>query len=1080
MKIIYEFAKNQKRFNTYILYVLFLTLFLPAELMGQELQVSGTVRSAEDNSVLPGVSIVVKGTSQGTVTNADGKYQMSASPNSTLVFSFIGMQAKEVPVNGRNQIDVLLEQELTDIGEVIVVGYGTQKKVNVSGAVDAVDAEQLESRPITNISQGLQGVAPNLNIDFVSGEPGQAARINIRGITSINGGEPLILIDGVPADAWELNRLTPEDVSDISVLKDAASAAIYGARAAFGVVLITTKSGGKEGVNISYNNNLSWSKPSILPDKTNDPYIYLRLQDLSTDNTPWNSFNPTDETYGWAKDRSDNPEATEGVRLNPRDDTQWEYMGARDWTPYFLSDYTFSQKHNIQVDGRTDKVRYYLSGAYDNENGALAIAEDLFKRYSIRSKVFYDAFEWLTIGNNTLFTMTERNEPSYLNIQDLYDIAPTAWDKNPDGSWANSEVGIEAAQLTEGGKVDNRYNSTQSTFTAEARFFDEALKVNADYTIRKGNSNYGWYYSKYKIGYGPEDIREQGVNQAYRSATFNTYNVFNIYSTLNKVFGDHEVTALVGFNQEYNISEWFEARRDNVISGSLPTIALATGEDYVDESITDWAIRGAFYRLNYIFRDRYIVEFNGRYDGSSRFPAESRFGFFPSASAAWRIDSENFMEALQPTFSTLKVRGSYGSLGNQNVSAYGYIPTMNPSEANYIVGGEIPQRVSPPQLVSDNYTWETVETINFGVDFGLFEDRFTGAFDIYQRNTTGMLTLGRDLPDVLGASEPRENAADLETNGWELTLSYRNSFMLAGDRFSFNTRFILSDSRAWITRFDNPNKNLDQYYVGMEFGELWGLESDGFFETVEQTQALDETQLIPWGALSIVPGWPKYIDQDGNGIIEKGYTVDDPKDAKIIANTSPRYRFGLNLNFNWKGFDVRTFVQGIAKKDYYPRYYLYWGFYQQPYQGGYTHLFDFYRPSDDSEVDMAKHSQAYIDAGLASQNLDAKYPIFQAWLADRNLGEGLNESKGLATPQTGYMLRAAYIRIKNITVGYTLPKELTQKWNIGRVRLFVSGENIAEWSEVSDFFDPEAVTDNGWGYAYPFQRKYSFGVNIDF
>ncbi len=1080
MKIIYRFFQNKKKINTLTLLVLFVCLFLPFQLMAQEQRVTGTVTGADDNSALPGVSIVVKGTSSGTVTNVDGAYEIEAPSDGVLVFSFIGMQTQEVPVNGRTEINVALEQELTDIGEVVVVGYGTQKKVNLSGAVDAIDSKELESRPIVNLSQGLQGVAPNLNIDFVSGEPGQAAQINIRGITSINGGEPLILIDGVPADAWELNRLTPEDVSDISVLKDASSAAIYGARAAFGVVLITTKSGTQEGVNISYNNNLSWSKPTLIPEKTSDPYIYLRLQDLATDNTPWNNFNPSDETYAWARDRSNIPEGTVGVRVNPRDETTWEYMGNRDWTPYFLSDYTFSQKHHLQVDGKTDKISFYLSGAYDNENGALKIAEDLFNRYSIRSKVDYKPFEWLTIGNNTLFTMTERKEPSYLSVWDLYNVAPTAWDKNPDGSWANSEVGIEAAQLKDGGDVDNRYNSTQSTFTAEANFFDDALKVNADYTIRKGTSNYGWFYSKYKIGYGPEDVREIGSNEAYRSATFDTYNVFNIYSTFNKTFGNHNVTALIGFNQEHNRSEWFQARRDNVISGSLPTIALATGEDYVDENITDWAIRGAFYRLNYIFKERYIVEFNGRYDGSSRFPKESRFGFFPSASAAWNVGQENFMEALKPALSTLKVRGSFGSLGNQNVSAYGYIPTMNPSEANYIVGGELPQRVSPPQLVSDNYTWETVETINFGVDAGFFDNRLNATFDIYQRNTTGMLTQGKDLPDVLGASEPRENAADLQTNGWELTVSYRNHFMLAGKRMDFDTRFILSDTRAWITDFDNPNKNLNQYYIGREFGELWGLESDGFFETVEEIQALDETQVIPWGALPIVPGWPKYIDQDGNGIIEKGYTVDDPKDAIIVGNTSPRLRFGFNLNFNWNGFDVRTFVQGIGKKDYYPRHYLYWGFYQQPYEGGYTHLFDFYRPEDDSEVDMAKHSQAYIDAGLASQNLDAEYPIFQAWLADRNLGEGLNSSKGLATPQTRYLLSAAYARIKNITVGYTLPRSLTQKWGIERLRLFVSGENIAEWSEVSDYFDPEAVTNDGWGYAYPFQRRYSFGVNIDF
>jgi len=1050
----------------------------------QHLTLTGKVTDI-NNQPLPGVTVVIKGTSQGTVTDSEGNFKLTIPDTAeTLQFSFVGMRTQDVAIDNRTSLTIMMEEETIGMEEVVVVGYGVQKKVNLSGAVDAIDSKELESRPIVNIAQGLQGVAPNLNIDFVSGEPGQTAQINIRGMTSINGGEPLILIDGVPADAWELNRLTPEDVADISVLKDASSAAIYGARAAFGVILITTKSGTREGVNISYNNNFSWSNPTLLPDKTSDPYIYLRLQDLSTDNTPWNNINPSDETYAWAKERSENPAGTTGVRINPNDPGSWEYMGNRDWTNYFLGA-NYSQKHHLQIDGKTEKTTFYLSGAYDNENGALKIADDIFKRYSLRSKVDYNPFKWLTIGNNTLFTMTERRNPSYMWTDiwggwDIYNLEPTSWDKNPDGSWANSGVGILAARLTNGGKTDNRYNSTQSTFTAEARFFDEHLKVNSDYTIRKGNSNYGWYYSKYNIGYGPEDIREEGTNEAYRSATFDTYDVFNIYGTFNKEFGDHSVTALLGFNQEYNRNEWFEARRDNVITGSLPTIALATGEDYVDESITDWAIRGAFYRLNYIFKERYIIEFNGRYDGSSRFPKKTRFGFFPSASAAWRIDRENFMESLIPAISTLKLRGSFGSLGNQNVSAYGYISTMSPSEASYIVNGELPQRVSPPQLVSDNYTWETVETLNFGADFGFFNDRLFTSFDIYQRNTTGMLTQGKDLPDVLGAAEPNENAADLQTNGWELTLTYKNSFNLAGDMFNFSTRFILSDSRAWITRFDNPNKNLDQYYVGMEFGELWGLESNGFFQTIEEIQALDQTQLIPWGALSIVPGWPKYIDQDGNGIIEKGYTVDDPKDAVIIGNTSPRYRFGLNLNFDWKGFDVRTFVQGIGRKDYYPLHYLYWGFYQQPYSGGYKHLFDFYRPNDDNETDMGKHSQSYIEAGLAHQNLDAKYPIFQSWLADVNLGEGLNESKGLATPQTGYLLNAAYIRIKNITIGYTLPKTWTQKAKMSRVRLFVSGENLAEWSEVSDYFDPEAVTGEGWGYAYPFQRRYSFGVNIDF
>ncbi len=1060
--------------------VLISFLFLWTQGNAQELQIKGKVVAASDNTELPGVSVVVKGTTRGTLTNGNGEYEISAPSNGVLVFSFIGMKTAEININGLTTVNMSMEEEVTGLQEVVVVGYGTQKKVNISGAVDPIDTKELKNRPLVNLSQGLQGIAPNLNIDFVSGEPGQVARINIRGITSINGGEPLILIDGVPADAIELNKLSPEDVSGITILKDAASSAIYGARGAFGVILITTKSGEKEGVHVSYNNNLSLSKPTILPDKVSDPYIYMRLQETSTDNTPWDVINYSDEEFTWAKERSENPDGTVGVRVNPSDPTSWAYMGNRDWTSYFLSNYTFSQKQHIQIDGRTDKTSFYLSGSYDNENGALKIADDIFKRYSIRSKVDYTPFDWLTIGNNTLLTMTDRISPSYLSIWELYNFAPTSYEKNPDGSWANSGVGIEAARLTDGGEWSRKYYGVQSSFTGEARFFKGAFKINSDFTIRKGTGNESWFYSKYKIGYGPDDIREIGVNSAYRSATFDTYSVFNIYGTFNKTFGKHELTALVGFNQEYSRSEWFEAQRDMVISGSLPTIALATGEDYVDEIISDWAIRGAFFRLNYIFKERYIVEFNSRYDGSSRFPRSSRFGFFPSASAAWRIDKENFMKPIENTVSTLKLRASYGSLGNQNVSAYGYIPTMDPSLAYYMINGELPQRVSPPQLVSDNYTWENVATLNFGIETGFFKDKLSATFDIYQRNTTGMLTVGKDLPDVLGAAEPMENAADLQTNGWELAVTYRSNISLSGKPAFFNARFILSDSRAWITGFDNPNKDLNQYYIGREFGEIWGLESDGFYKTVPETQALDETQLIPWGALSIVPGWPKYVDRDGNGIIEKGFTVDDPKDAKIIGNNSPRYRYGLSLSFDWNGFDIKTFFQGIGKKDYYPTHYLYWGFYQQPYAGGYRHLLDFYRGEADTEVERAKHSQAYIDAGLADANLDAKYPVFQAWLADVNLGKDLNSSKGLATPQTGYLLNAAYLRIKNITIGYSLPKTVTQKVNIERVRFFISGENIAEWSELKKYFDPEAITDNGDGYAYPFQRRYSFGINIDF
>ena len=508
--------------------------------------VTGTLTDQAGQPLI-GVSVVIKGTFQGTITDVNGEYTLDIGEEAEiLVFSFIGMKPQEITIGTQSVIDIILEEDIAGLEEVIVVGYGTQKIVNLSGAVDHVEAEELASRPITNISQGLQGIVPNLNIDFNSGEPGKAAEINIRGMTSINAGEPLILIDGVPSDAIELNRLTPQDVESISVLKDASSAAIYGARAAFGVILITTKSGLREGIHVSYNNNLSWEKPTVLPNKITDPYIYLRLKETSTDLTPWDNMNFSDQTYLYAKQRSDDPSSQPGVRVNLSDPSSWEYMGNRDWTDYFLAEYAFSQKHHITIDGSTAKTRFYLSGAYDTQSGALKIADDIFDRYSIRSKVEYQPFEWATIGNNTVITTTDRTKPSYLNIQAIYDFEPNDWDKNPDGTWANgswgntvgnSSVGETGARLTQGGTENDNYTNIQSTFTGELSFWERMVRVNADFTVRRGNNNYRWNYSKYKLGYGPGDVREIGNNEATRETTFDNYTVFNIYGTFDKNLG---------------------------------------------------------------------------------------------------------------------------------------------------------------------------------------------------------------------------------------------------------------------------------------------------------------------------------------------------------------------------------------------------------------------------------------------------------------------------------------------------------------------------------------------------------------
>ena len=1047
----------------------------------QSLKVSGRV-SDSSGSPLPGVSVVVKGTTNGSITDGNGNYSLSNVPeNATLQFSFVGMKGQEVAVENKTSINVTLVEDAIGIEEVVAVGYGTQRKVNVSGAVDAVDMDQMSNRPMINISQGLQGLVPNLNIDFPSGAPGQAANINIRGMTSINGGSPLILIDGVPSESWELNNLSPEDVSEISVLKDASSAAIYGARAAFGVILITTKTGKDEGIHISYSNNLSWSTPTALPDNITDPYIFTRLRAKASANTPWNYFKPTDEEYAWAKERSENPSGTDGVRVNPRDPGSWEYMGNKNWSKHFLSDYAFKQKHSVQVSGKTNKTNFYFSSSYDEDNGALKVGKDVFDRFTIRSKVDFELLEWLTFGNNTSYSMTQRKIPSQFNLFNIYTIVPTSWDKNPDGSWAWTDFGLyysgagyESAKLLDGGKSKDVMDNFQSLFTMEARFFDDAFKINSDFTIRKGYGNDNKNYSKFMIGYGPNDIREVGQNWVSLTTTYNDYYAFNIYSTFNKRIKNHNFTGLVGFNQEYYGYKWSRSQRYDGISSSLPTIELATGNTYVNESITKWALRGTFLRLNYIFQDKYILELNGRYDGSSRFPKDSRFGFFPSGSAAWRLDKEQFMQPFEHILSTLKLRGSYGSLGNQNISAFGYIPTMNLTNSNYIIDGKLAQQVSSPQLVSSNYTWEKVNTINFGIDFGLLNNKFVANFDIYQRHTTDMLTLGKQLPGVLGGSEPKENAADLKVNGWELSLNYKHNFILARKPFNFDTKFILSDDKARITKFDNPDKTLNQYYVGQRLGEIWGLENDGFFQNEEEIKNLNQSQVYISG-LKIVPGSPKYVDRDGNGSIEKGYTVDNPKDLKVIGNTSPRYRYGFNINADWNGIDMRVFIQGIGKKDYYPSEYVYWGFYQQIYGNMPKILMDFYRATDESPEERARASQSYIDAGLADANIDAKYPHLQGWLAQ------YGTNRGLDLPQTKYLLSASYLRIKNITLGYTLPRVWTSKIKINNLRFFISGENLFEWSEIKDFLDPETAVGRGrtLSYVYPFTRTYTFGVNLN-
>ena len=1065
-----EFSSKVKRgrISMFLLFFLF-------GLVGwaQEITITGTVTDGETQTPLPGANVIVQGTSNGVTSDLDGKYQIKVpTKESLLEFSFIGYIDQVIEVGDQTTIDITLQADAESLDEVVVVGYGTQKKVNLSGSVATVDMKKLEDRPTANISQGLQGTVANLNITFASGAPGQAADVNIRGFTSINGGKPLILIDGVPSSEEDLTRMNPDDVKSISVLKDAASAAIYGARAAFGVLLVTTKEGSKN--QITYSNALIWGKPTITPNPVTDPYIFSRLLDLSTSNTPWNYVNYTDEFYEWAKARSEDP-TVPNVRLNPLEPTRWQYMGDTDWNKYFFNESAFSQNHNLSISGKKDWVSYYVSGNHTVENGLNRLAEDSWKRNAIRSRIQVSPYDWMSFENNTFLVSADRQRPTYA-FTNVYNLVPTDVVKNPDGSWANTNAGRAAALMTDGGDTSENTTSIQTTNKLDILLFKQALKITGEYSFRKEYKRSHWDGKKYVIGLGP-DLFDERVNSdyAYESIGENNYNVYNIYATYSKLFGDkHDVTAIVGYNREENKYDWFWAQRNDLISPDLPNLALATGDQTVGWSYSDWALSGYFYRLNYIFNEKYILELNGRYDGSSRFPSHNRYGFFPSISGSWIASKERFMQPVTGVMNHLKFRMSYGSLGNQSVSNYGYINTMSTGQSGYLIEGDYPKAVYAPGLGVDpnNYTWEKVVTTNFGVDFGFFNNSLSASFDYYIRNTIGMLTQSSELPGVLGTSPPLSNAADLQTKGWDLTISYQNNFDLGNSPFDYGLSLVMADNETTITRFDNEGLLFSQWREGAKVGEIWGLENDGLFQSQEEIDNLDQSAIVPWGALEIVPGWPKYVDQDGDGKIIKGQSELDPKDYKLLGNSQPRYTFGFNMNLSWKGFDFSGFLQGVGQRDYYPANYLFWGPYQQPYSNTYPHLLDFYRGTADSDDLRSKHSQSYIDAGLADANTDSEYPVLQSWLADDRTGQGL------AIPQSKYMLSAAYLRVKNITLGYTLPSRLMDKINVSQLRFYATGENLYEWSSIKTHIDPEATGNRG--YAYPIQRKVSIGMNLTF
>lgn len=1038
-----------------------------------EVIVSGTIVSEEDNMPLPGVNVLVKGTTQGTITDLDGNYSIAVGGSETvLVFRYIGYATQEVSIGNQRTINITLSSEISALNEVIVVGYGTQKRGNLTGAVSMTDSKVLENRPITNLTDGLQGVVPGLNIASNSGTPGGTPSFNIRGATSINGGAPLVLVDGAQMD---INNINPQDVASVTVLKDAASAAIYGARAAFGVVLITTKKGSKNSKpQISYSGNYFVAQPTIIPEKS-DSYRYAQYVNSMVSSTNGAQiFNQ--EHLGLIKDRVDGVISTD-YTLKPSGTAYYEHANTN-WADQVFATAAPGQNHNISLSGGSDKTAYRASFAYAQQNGIVKLGNDSYERYNFNTNLNTEVTEWLTTSFQVNFARSEQDVHNLPGSGYGPSIFHVVWRARPTWTPYFEQDGVDyatfhrlnpTATIEDGGR-DNTVNYNINTKAGiEMKFGDfkvfSNFTYNPKFTQRVRNNKQFYSIQPWNnLNVTPE------AEPSYIAKTndVDNYYAFDIYGKYGKDWDSgHGIEATVGFNQEQAKFGQDYTYNSMLISDDVLSTSNSLGTPIITDSYSDWALRSGFMRVNYNYLGKYLLEFNGRYDGSSRFNKADRYGFFPSISAGWRISDEEFMKDIS-WLNLLKIRGSYGELGNQvSGDLYPFVGYVTVPQTDWISGGTRPLGLNPQNPLAYNRTWENVASSDIGLDMIFLRGRLEVTLDAFQRDTKGMLVAGAALPGVFGAQAPEKNAADLRVKGWEGSFGWNDQI---NNDLSYNLSFVISDSKGEITRYENPSKSFSgTYYEGQTIGEIWGYETVGLFQSQEEIDnAADHTPL--GGGNLVAPGDVHYADLNGDGFINGGAnTVDDSGDRKIIGNASPRYLYGIRGGINYKGFDLNLFFQGVAKRDFWIDGPLMFG------GAGYGNVivtdYNWDNTWSDGSDGLPVNPDAYF------------FRPSQGAVLGRN-----------DVVQTRYLQNAAYLRLKNLTIGYTLPTPLLEKIKISNLRVYVSGENLLTFTKLNENFDPEVLDpgqgnlgsanfNNGGGQSgkiYPLSKRLSFGLSLSF
>lgn len=1109
-------------------------------LNAQNKELSGQVLDTKGQPII-GAAVMVDG--KGTVTDVDGNFALSVrSRDVELEISCLGYTTKKVQVpTVQSTVTITLEEDNMLLDETVVVGYGTQKKVNLTGAVSVVDDKQLQDRSSHNLVTMLQGSVPGLNITTTSGNPGSTGQINVRGFTSINNSSasPLVLIDGAVGDIEDVNS---NDVQSISVIKDASAAAVYGARAAYGVILITTKKGsdGDGKARVRYSGRFGWEEPTTSTDYEDRGYWSVYTLDLfwktQAAGTPYTNYNERDmmELLARVNDKTEHPDRPWVVEEVRNGQKQWIYYCNTDWYHEMFNDRHPVQQHNVSISGGSKNVKYFISGGYDRQTGIMKPTADLFQKYNLRAKLDAKLNKVMSFSNNISFFDSDY---SYIGVGDIQDVfrnlrhSPASLPLfNPDGTGLYNNPMITGDYNVANGRQiimamgkhkndERKYNftNTSSLVIAPVKEFN----ITADFTYRRVVRNdmhrtvnvpYGirpGVASAYTTGAGLNELTERTRNYQYMSG--------NVFATYEDTYKDaHNLKIVAGMNLETYKYKNITASGQNLTDEYLNDLSLVVpGED--GAKITDvaggqsaYALMGFFGRINYDYKGRYLFEVAGRYDGSSRFAEGNRWGFFPSGSAGWRISEEPFFRPARKVVDNLKLRASVGSLGNQNVSDFAYMRTISLKTFSAFTFGEGDNNaqyadISAPN--SNSLTWETSYQYNVGLDLSMFKNRLDFTAEGYIRDTKNMLVQGNALPSVYGADAPKENSADLRTRGYELSISWRDQFMLAGSPFGYSVRATLSNYDSHITKYaNNPKKSLTDYYEGMRIGEIWGFVVDGLFETDEeakdyQANVLDALTLIGTNRMQggFLAGDLRYVDldnrhegpgginmltrgenrvgwledKDGNYILdENGNKISATGDLKILGNSLPSLQYGFSLGFDWKGIDVSAFFQGTGNHYFYPpgMNIAFWGSYSYAY-------YTAFMPKD------------FIKTVWSEENKDAYFPRPRVYSSTG--GE-------LAPVNSRYLQNVRYLRFKNLTVGYTLPQKWTKAIHVDKIRFYFSGENLCYWSPLkkhTKYLDPESAyrrvtkktstgtytnSDAKDAVAYPWQKTMMFGIDITF